>query len=441
MRRVFCACFGTILVGTALASAPVTVTTVVSPPYSTYLSDYVTQPGRLRVRLQNNTADELKVRLLVKVYCLERGIRISSDSSYRPAQPLVLPANSTTEAGPSYLKHCFSAGSIIMEGVDREQLLRGNGLPQGRYRVSVRALNYDDGAPLSDAEPAGSSGWFEVVQYEPATIITPRNGAEILPTLPQNIVFTWNRTPSVPPARILEYRLRLVELVPDTRDPSEAIASTPPVFEKALRNQTAYVYGPADPPLKPGVRYAARVDVRDIERPGGFRNNGRSEVTAFRFGKVPLAEAETSAEVSVPPALLKVKEVRLRNTGRDTVLTDMSGEYRMQLFADSADEPDAIDFVFDGILDYASVQPGVNLVVQTDRGTVVAGEVKPLDKENGVRLVLKPLGADLYKVVVAGSGDCPVRSTDGRPLDGEPEQLPSGDGKAGGDFWFELFVK
>jgi hypothetical protein len=430
------------LAGAAGASPSVRVTTLVNPPYSTYLTDYVTQPGRLLLKLQNLTSAELRVRLLVKVYCPERHIRIVTDSSYKPQRAIVLPAGQMTDIRVQDLSGCFSAGRVLYEGVTLGDMMRGNGLPQGRYQICVRALDYETGAPLSDPEPAGSSGFFDVVQYDPVAIVQPASGTQVLPTAPQSIVFAWLRPTGIAPSRVLEYRLRVVEIVPDVRDPGEALASTAPVFEKLLRNTTVYVYGPRDPLLRPGARYAARVDVRDVERAGGFRNGGQGEPIVFRFGSEPRPRPDTAETAAVRPRLLKVTDVRVLNLGKDTAIAEMAGEYAAQLFALPTDSADVVEFVFDGEPDIASVIAGQSLLVRTAQDKDVPGEVSSLPGlANAVRFRADAPFAGVYRVRLLGAGDCPVRSVDRFVLDGEPAALPSGDGNPGGDFRFELVVR
>ena len=78
----------------------------------------------------------------------------------------------------------------------------------------------------------------------------------------------------------------MVEVWPSTRNPNDAILTSPPIFETTT-GSTTVVYGPAETPLEPGRRYAFRVRARSIAGVSEldlFKNNGYSEVFTFVYG-------------------------------------------------------------------------------------------------------------------------------------------------------------
>ncbi len=290
-KRLVLLCLALSGLGLARAQQPVMVTTQVFPPFSTYLSDYISQPNRIRVRVQSAVGSpQLRVRLIAKLYGMERGIKIATDSMYKPPRPIVLEPGVPVDINNdvSLLRQIFDVGHMTFEGITKEQILRTGGLPEGTYRICVRVLDFETGAPLSGPEPAGCTGPFQVRQLEPPTIIMPTHNSTLPPSAPQNVVFRWTLPVGAPIRPNYEYRLKIIELVPDTRNPEEAMASStvPPLFERTVRT-TQLVYGPSEPPLVPGKRYAARVTVSDPERQAMFRNNGRSPVVSFRYGTAP----------------------------------------------------------------------------------------------------------------------------------------------------------
>ncbi|HMK05995.1 MAG TPA: hypothetical protein VK476_00610, partial [Flavobacterium sp.] len=111
--------------------------------------------------------------------------------------------------------------------------------------------------------------------------------------MPQNVIFTWLPAPGVAPGT--QYKLKIVELVPITRNPNEAMnsATTPAFFETTV-NTYSFFYGPAQPAFKDGKKYAWRVTAL---KPGtvnsNFQNNGNSEVCNFLYQK-PIATAQSN---------------------------------------------------------------------------------------------------------------------------------------------------
>jgi TANFOR domain-containing protein len=278
----------TVIVLLALAAAalaaPVTVSTVLIPPYSPHLSDYTSQPNKLLVTVQSQPGSPVyKVKLAAQVIGVGNPIRIVTDPAYKPLQPLTLQPGIPVLVTVADLSQYFSLDHIILTGITKQQLAQGDGLPEGTYRICVRAYNYDTGDSLSDPAPVGCSGPFIIKSIEPPTILTPLDKGTVSPATPQALSFTWTKPAGAPP--LAEYTLKLVELVPRTRDPYDAMnSSTQPPFFNSSTNATMLLFGPTQPLLNKGSRYAARVTVRDPQGHVYFKNGGRSQVITFDYG-------------------------------------------------------------------------------------------------------------------------------------------------------------
>src|SRR5690606_28434441 len=81
----------------------------------------------------------------------------------------------------------------------------------------------------------------------------------------------------------VEYELSIVEIWDDMVGPQQAFLSSTPIF-RTTTNATAYLYGPADPPLLSGKNYTWRVRAmakKGTEEIGLFKNQGYSEIFSF----------------------------------------------------------------------------------------------------------------------------------------------------------------
>jgi hypothetical protein len=193
------------------------------------------------------------------------------------------------------LKAYLDVNSVSVTGINKNDLYHGSGIPEGSYTVCLQVLDYQTGAPLSQPAPTGCSNPFNVMQINPPTLIAPVCEANINGTMPQNMIFTWLPAPGVPPNT--QYRLKIVELVPNTRNANEAMNSaTTPAFFETTTNAYSFFYGPAQPPLKDGKKYAWRITALNPTGSGtgsqrsNFQNNGNSEVCSFVYQKTAVAQ-------------------------------------------------------------------------------------------------------------------------------------------------------
>jgi len=116
---------------------------------------------------------------------------------------------------------------------------------------------------------------------------SPKNNGKLTIIDPQNAVFNWTprQTGSPNSAFTAEYIFRLVEIWPANRNPYDAFLSQQPLYETTT-SFTQVVYGPAEPALIPGRKYAWQVQAKDTEGRDLFKNQGKSEVYVFQFGDV-----------------------------------------------------------------------------------------------------------------------------------------------------------
>ncbi|MBF9220256.1 carboxypeptidase regulatory-like domain-containing protein [Hymenobacter ruricola] len=305
-----------LLAGGARAQASVQavrVTVMPLPPYSTHLSDYVDQPNRLLITLSNTTRTPLSLQL-AGTLSGDNGIRVQTKPSARSPRPVNLDPLQTRRLDQEELSQLFDENMLTYTGITMQQMVRGNGLPEGTYTICVKALDYANGRPLSAEDPVGCSRPFALRSLEPPYIIKPLADENFKAVSPQNILFTWSRPAGAPITT--EYELRIVEMSDPRRNINDAFlaGTVPPLFERTVTGATVLLYGPSEPALIVGRRYAFAVTARDPRGQAVFRNNGRSEVQSFVYGAAP-AVASTPA-----PHIQTVKDMHTVTTKIPMVL-------------------------------------------------------------------------------------------------------------------------
>ena len=327
----------------ATAQNVINLNTQVLPPFSPYWTDYLSQNNKLIILLSNNVSNEpVEVRLQGEISG-SNGITLSIPPDYIPPLPItIMPRQTIRLSGPQLSDH-LNLDIFQVSGTTLSDLRTGNGLPEGNYKICLRAVEYQTGRFLSMPEPMGCA-YLNIRQLEPPIILQPVCGQDLLAhelthtvqeqnifdtdkltaqpedtktwwdagissednweqpktsvnSYPQNILFSWTIPAGANPANT-EYVLTIAEMYPQDIDPNQAIqvANEPVLFQKVVR-QNVYLYNQADPVLERGRKYAFRVTVRtrdplnpEMNRTGNdiinpmFRNNGHSEACYFIFG-------------------------------------------------------------------------------------------------------------------------------------------------------------
>ena len=293
---------------------PILVSTSVVPPYDPDLSVWERNPNRVQVTLTNTSATEsFNVRVAGFAEGLDNGVRIEIKNDF-PSDPILL-APSATVTLNARQTNLFDPNAVRVTGADRDAIALTRQLPEGDYRICLRALDHSTLAPLS-AEGSGCAQ-FGIKAGELPRLFSPPCEEETRASNPQFIIFQWTRPSlNVPVASLANLRFRFVLVpIPDGRSPQEALesASNPLFLEEENITNTFYQLGPADPWLEVGKSYAWRVQVSD---PDGtqFENNGWSEACSFTFGSVDQEEEEEMEEEGCDPPLISVHFPNNRNS-------------------------------------------------------------------------------------------------------------------------------
>ncbi len=271
---------------TVRAQYPLSVQVSVLPPYSTRLSDYTDNPGKIFITIQNTGAETQDFYLQLSLRCDDHGILLMANRNNSSGMQLSIPPYQVIQVNYYTLQRFFNRNVIEYQGITEKEILRMNGLPEGLYSLCVQAFSFAD--PLMALSNDLSCSNFFIQSIQPPMLILPEDRAGIPLQQPQNQVFSWTIPPGAPPGSF--YRLTLIEMLDTTRPKEDYFNSGhfPPFFETTV-SSSVFLYGPAQPPLVTGRKYAWAVTLTGSwEEPGQsgtsgalFINNGRSEVREF----------------------------------------------------------------------------------------------------------------------------------------------------------------
>jgi TANFOR domain-containing protein len=264
------------------AQSPLRIQVQVAKPYPNKINDFQSNPNQVVIVITNASRVSYNIQLLGSVTG-DNNITVRTAAGYRSARPITVAPMGMTRVTAEEVGELFNPNHLVFAGITREAAIRMNGLPEGIYQVCARAIDYATRTPLSEEEPLGCSNLFMVSNLEPPVIIRPFADDSLRAYSPQNIVFSWSLPPGAPPTT--QYTVRLVDVPDAQRNPFDVMRSSrQPYFETTVTGAPTLLYGPAEPPLTPGRRYALMVTAIDPFTNVVFRNGGRSEVVAFTYG-------------------------------------------------------------------------------------------------------------------------------------------------------------
>jgi TANFOR domain-containing protein len=262
---------------------PLKVIVVVTPPYSTRISDYVNTPNKINVTIINTSAGPSGKTYnfyLLGSISSDAGVSVSTDPSYIPPRPMQVLPGQVYMLTLQDVEQLYDANHLNYSGTTQHEILADGGFPEGLFTICVRAYDFQTHQPLSDNNPGGCTS-FNVRNLEVPIIQKPVCGDTVFDN--QNtFIFSWIPPASAPPT--IMYRLRIVELLTKEQIPADAFYTAPPnpVFE-STSPAPVFVYTSALPPLISGRRYAFAVQAFDTRGKAFFRNNGWSVICNFTY--------------------------------------------------------------------------------------------------------------------------------------------------------------
>ncbi len=400
----------------------VTVTVQVLPPYSTYLPDYLNNPSKIYITLLSNEDATIKLKANITG---DNGISLNTTNT-STATPIQLLANQIKLLNGTDLKKCLDINNVTVSGINKNNLYQGSGIPEGVYTICIQALDFETNAVLSESEPIGCSLPFEIQQINPPQLLFPPCNETIDASSPQNVVFSWLMAPGAPVTT--KYKLKIVELIPSTRNPNEAMNSaTTPAFFETITNTYSFLYGPAQPKLKEGMRYAWRVTALSSiasatpsaagSSNSNFQNNGNSEVCSFEYKKgemiLPVASTSSTIKLVYPIQKQKINNGVGFEFSWKASTNPQVKEYQVQM-TDQVSDKEKIknwsqisDLLFKYQYSYGTIDSGLNLKATMNASYAAsngknAWRVVGLD-ENKTVIDVSPI--ETYEIVELSSTD------------------------------------
>ncbi len=265
-------------------SEPVKIFIMVTPPYTSKISDYISQPNKIMASLVN-TSESTKTVYVLGTFSDGGSFSIFTDPTFKMSPPLVLKPGIPFMLNSDNISQMFDANHIVYQGTTKNELLYGIGLPEGEYTVCLRVYDYETNEPLSPEDPQGCSNIFTVSNVESPMILQPVCGDLLVAATPQIINFLWTRPSGSPPD--VTYVLQLFEVLPGTRNVNDAVSSgTLPLFMETTVRVNSFLLGPTGPSMVTGQTYAFLITAIDPTNRVNFRNHGMSEVCSFTWGTI-----------------------------------------------------------------------------------------------------------------------------------------------------------
>jgi hypothetical protein len=239
------------------------------------------QFGTAQLLLRDLTKPSLEVYISLRLSGF--GVELQTNPSVAALNTFVLQPGVPLTISGSELSPLFA--QMLAQGVNYDDLLTGCSLPGGYYTWEVVAY-LPDGRQVSNTGRASMS----VFKAQPPQITFPAHRATVAATGITTVPFQWISR-SATPAGILGtiYDMKIYELPDEVTDPNVAVLSgLLPIFNTQTASNS-YFYGPGDPLLQPGKRYAIVVQAQDIGGGDSYENQGLSQVVEFKVAGEPLA--------------------------------------------------------------------------------------------------------------------------------------------------------
>lgn len=277
---------------------PVQVVPQLLPPYTLNISEYYQGAQEKLVVLLTNTdltKPNLQVRLKMSIQGQNAKLK-SRDGVYYP--PITLDGGAPQRISLADLAPYFNIDNLEPEGITRSQYQQNQKLPEGFYQFCFEAYEYNTNRLVGRSNCA--MAWISLL--DPPLLNLPRKAESIAYKDPANIIFQWTpRNMGSPTAAFnTEYEFTLVEIWDSGIAPEAAFGTTQPLFRTTTQT-TTLLYGPSEPLLIPGKRYAWRIRAQasdGSQRTDSYRNNGYSEIYWFTYQRDCPAPYNVQSEVS-----------------------------------------------------------------------------------------------------------------------------------------------
>ena len=264
---------------------PSNVTASLMPPYSIYLDEY-TNPltPKIKANIVFTDFTEASWDVYLKLKITGSNFTIESKPAIKPPQPVNVIPGVPFQLSGADLDWYFNNNNLIFSGITRAKLeSTNNRLPEGFYTFCFEVIDYVTDRKIS--LPNCVSAYLSL--NDPPLVIAPVCGNAIENTTQQNILFQWqiSNTNGSLNVSTLNYQIDLYEVNNPDVNPLTAITNNQalPIWQSQPISQNSYLYGPADPPLEKGKRYAFTVRTLEDGK-SQVKNNGYSQPCWFYYG-------------------------------------------------------------------------------------------------------------------------------------------------------------
>ncbi len=279
---------------------PVSVSTVITPPYSVYLADYI-ESGSTALQLNIVPTDQNMVNYQAKLHLVieSSSVTIETSSNYVPSA-IYLNSGVPEYLTGSDLAAYFDVDNLTFSGYSKSEYIRTGKLPEGIYRFSFYVEDYNRSKRISNI--GSTTAWL--ILNDPPLLSLPLDGDTVDVWEPQSIVFQWTPRHKGSPnsSFTTEYVFRLYESWVDGLSP-EVIAQTQlPIYETTV-SSSKLAYGATETTLILGAKYVWTVQAQDTEERDLFKNDGLSEAYYFIYGEECLPPTSIEAEAINGPGI------------------------------------------------------------------------------------------------------------------------------------------
>ncbi|WP_163628759.1 fibronectin type III domain-containing protein [Paludibacter sp. 221] len=259
--------------------SPVSVTTMLTPPYSLTLSDYTRMGAQnmvVTIMVNDVSITNLPVRLHLKIETTA-GITIEN-TPMMTTTPIYLSGGQVSVLFGEDLADYFNVNNLQFKGYSREEYRRTGQLPEGFYRFSVEVRHFDTGRVISRQGTA--MAWIAL--GKPPLLKSPMEGAEMGQINGMPLTFSWQPSALGVPNAGLQYTFEMWEMRMPGISPY-VVAASMPVFHSVSQQGTTLTILPASLFLEPGMQYAWRVTASDPAGLIPFAEKGQSEIRTFVY--------------------------------------------------------------------------------------------------------------------------------------------------------------
>lgn len=186
---------------------PVSVTTILTPPYTTSLSAMAESGStRLMVNLLVNdlTVSEMPVKLHIKME--SAGITIESLAT-QAVSPLFVGGGEAMVLTGDDLAQSLRLDNLSFKGLSKSAYLKSGHLPAGLWKFSVSVRHYYTNKTISNVGTV--TAW--ITTYQPPELVYPRENAHEPSNISLPLTFSWQPSKHTGGTDALMYRLELWE--------------------------------------------------------------------------------------------------------------------------------------------------------------------------------------------------------------------------------------